>query len=75
MQRIHRSEAATRCTTIGGRIGDTRRTAYAPEWPARRRHSPEGPGGWLALAALALLVGWAGWRLALQRTALAHPVP
>jgi hypothetical protein len=70
----NRSEAATRCTTVGGRIGDTRRTAHAPAWPARLRHPPERPGGRLALATLALLAGWAGWRLARRRSAPAHPV-
>ena len=71
----NRSEAATRCTTVGGRIGDTRRTAHAHAWSARLRHPPERPGGRLVLAALALLAGWAGWRFASRRGAPAHPVP
>ena len=70
----NRSEAAMRCTTVGGRFGETRRAAYAPAWPARLRHPSERPGGPLALAALALLAGWAGWRLASRRSAPAHPV-
>jgi hypothetical protein len=70
----NRSEAATRCTTVGGRLGDTRRAAYAPEWRARRRHPPARPGGGLALAALALLAGFAGWRLASRQRAPADLV-
>lgn len=63
----NRSAAATRCTTVGGRIADVRRAAYVPAWPPRR-HSQERPGGGVALA---LLVGW--W-LARRRSASAHPV-
>jgi hypothetical protein len=52
----NRSDAATLCTTVGGQIGDTARTASPPLWPARRHYRPEEqPDGWLALTMLTVL--------------------
>lgn len=65
----NRSDAATRCTVVGGRIGDTSRTAHAHAWPARRPGPPEGPSGWLAIP---VLVAWVGGRLASRRLPEAH---
>jgi len=53
----NRSDAATRCTTVGGRIGDTSRIVHAHTWAARH-HSPwDEPYGWLALTSLAIWLG------------------
>jgi hypothetical protein len=60
----NRSDAATRCTTVGGQLGETSRTAYAHAWPARRHRSSEAPDGRLALAVLAALAAWVIGRLA-----------
>ncbi len=65
----NRSDPATRCTTVGGRIGETRREAYRYAWPARRERPSDGPAGKLALAALA---GFLGWWLASRRFPTAH---
>jgi hypothetical protein len=54
----NRSDAATRCTTVDGRLGDTSRTAHAHAWPARRHRPLDRPGGWLVLAVLAVCVSW-----------------
>ena len=60
----NRSDAATRCTTVDGQLGDTSRTAHAHAWPARRHRPSAGPGGWLAIAVLA---AWVSGRLASRR--------
>jgi hypothetical protein len=64
----NRSAAATRCTTVGGQIGDTSRTAHAHAWPARRRPSDR-PGGRLVLVVIAV---WVSWRLASRYLPRAH---
>ena len=63
----NRSDAATRCTTVDGQIGDTARTAHAHTWPARRHRPSDGPDGWLAIAAITVLAAWASGRLASRR--------
>jgi hypothetical protein len=76
----NRSDAATRCTTVHGRIGDTSRTAHAyayaypGTWPARRRRPSNGPDGWLAIAALAALAAGVSWHLASRRLPEAAPL-
>jgi hypothetical protein len=61
----NRSDAATRCTTVDGRIGDTSRAVHAHAWPARRHRLSGEPYDWLALTALALWLG--GLRIAVRR--------
>lgn len=65
------SDAATRCTTVGGRIGDTSRTVHAHAWPARHHHLSDEPYGWLALTALALWLG--GFLIAIGRRVETEP--